>query len=171
MQSYLPDVSENTNYQFNLLNGENTFKLSLQNNLGVSNTSNILKYTKSVSNVYVKLVERNENRIDNIIMCNGNQFTAGYSYSADFYLEFYSDAGGTTPLDVTGLGLVVKMNVKYSDYFVNVVSNEETLLECSGTETFFGFYSTLSYMKNCEKEYTARYTNEVSILNGNYTII
>ena len=34
LNSYLPEVSENTNYQFNLLNGENTFILSLQNNLG-----------------------------------------------------------------------------------------------------------------------------------------
>ena len=171
LYSYLPEVSENTNYQFNLLNGENTFILSLKNNLGVSNTSNTLKYTKSVSNVYVKLVERNENRIDNIIMCNGNQFTAGYSTSKDFYLEFYSDAGGTMPLDVTGLGLVVKMNVKYSDYFENIVTNEERLLECSGTETFFGFYSTLSHIKNCENEMIIYYQNKVSILNGNYTII
>ena len=171
LQSYLPDVSENTNYQFNLLNGENTFILSLQNNLGVSNTSNTLKYTKSVSNVYVKLVERNENTINETIICNGNQFKAGYTISKDFYLEFYSDAAGTTPLDVTGLGLVVKMNEKYSDYVENVVINGETLLECSGTEILFGLISTFVYMKNCENETTARYTNEVSILNGNYTII
>ena len=171
LQSYLPDVSENTNYQFNLLNGENTFILSLQNNLGVSNTSNILKYTKSVSNVYVKLVERNENTINETIICNGNQFKAGYTISKDFYLEFYSDAAGTTPLDVTGLGLVVKIYEKYSDYVENVVINGETLLECSGTEILFGLISTFVYMKNCENETTARYTNEVSILNGNYTII
>ena len=69
LQSYLPNVSENTNYQFNLLNGENTFILNLQNNLGVSNTSNTLKYTKSVSNVYVKLVERNKNTINETITC------------------------------------------------------------------------------------------------------
>ena len=171
LQSYLPDVSENTNYQFNLLNGENTFILSLQNNLGVSNLSNVLKYTKSVSNVYVKLVERNKNTSNKTITCNEMPFIAGIDTSADFYLEFYSDAGGTTPLDVTGLGLVVKMNVKYSDYFVNIVTNEEILLECSGTETFFGFYSTLSYMKNCENEMIMNYQNKVSILNGNYTII
>lgn len=112
LQSYLPNVSKNTNYQFNLLNGENTFKLSLQNNLGVSNTSNILKYTKSVSSVYVKLVGRNENAKVKIILCNGLQFDAGYTYTYDFYLEFYSDPAVTTPLDVTGLGLVVKMNEK-----------------------------------------------------------
>ena len=171
LQSYLPEVSENTNYQFNLLNGENTFELSLQNNLGVSNTSNTLKYTKSVSNVYVKLVERNENRIDNIIMCNGNQFKAGYSTSKDFYLEFYSDAGGTTPLDVTGLGLFVKMNVKYSDYVENAVINNETLLECSGTNILFDHISTFAKITNCENEIITNYISEISILNGNYTII
>ena len=154
-----------------MLNGENTFKLSLQNNLGVSNTSNTLKYTKSVSNVYVKLVERNENRIDNIIMCNGNQFTAGYSTSKDFYLEFYSDAGGTTPLDVTGLGLVVKINEKFTDYVENIVLNNETLLECSGTETLFKNIFTNLYITNCENEVITDYIREVSILNGNYTII
>ena len=98
-------------------------------------------------------------------------FNAGYTISKDFYLEFYSDAGGTTPLDVTGLGLVVKMNVKYTDYVENIVTNDETLLECSGTETFFGLYSTLSYMKNCENEMIMNYQNKVTILNGNYTII
>ena len=171
LQSNLTEVSENTNYQFNLLNGENTFKLSLQNNLGVSNTSNTLKYTKSVSNVYVKLVKRNENTSNEIITCNERPYKAGAYTSADFYLEFYSDAGGTTPLDVTGLGLVVKMNVKYTDYVENVVINGEEMLECSGTETFFGLYSTLSYMKNCENEMIMNYQNKVSILNGNYTII
>ena len=76
-------------FQFNLLNGENTFVLSLQNNLGVSNTSNTLKYTKSVSSVYVKLVGWNENAKVEIIPCNGLQFDAGYTYKYDFYLEFY----------------------------------------------------------------------------------
>lgn len=61
-----------------------------------------------MSNVYVKLVERNENTITETRTCNKHQFNAGYSTSKDFYLEFYSDAGGTMPLDVTGLGLVVK---------------------------------------------------------------
>ena len=172
LQSYLPNVSENTNYQFNLLNGENTFKLSLQNNLGVSNTSNTLKYTKSVSSVYVKLVKRNEKRINETIICNGQQYIAGRSTSADFYLEFYSDAGGTTPLDVTGLGLVVKMNEKFSDYVYNVVLNNETLLECSGTKIlFFGLISTFAKITNCENEIIMNYIVEVSILNGNYTII
>ena len=171
LQSYLPEVSENTNYQFNLLNGENTFKLSLKNNLGVSNTSNTLKYTKSVSNVYVKLVKRNEKTIDKTITCNGYQSKAGYSVSADFYLEFYSDAGGTTPLDVTGLGLVVKINVEYTDYVENVVKNNETLLECSGTETYFDSVFTYSNITSCENEMIMNYQNKVSILNGNYTII
>ena len=171
LQSYLPNVSENTNYQFNLLNGENTFKLSLQNNLGVSNTSNTLKYTKSVSNVYVKLVERNENTIDETITCYGDQYKAGYRTSKDFYLEFYSDAGGTTPLDVTGLGLVVKINEKYSDYVENVVINGETLLECSGTEILFAIVLTSKNITNCENEIITNFEIEVSILNGNYTII
>ena len=174
LQSYLPNVSENTNYQFNLLNGENTFKLSLQNNLGVSNTSNTLKYTKSVSsvsNVYVKLVGRNENAKVKIILCNGLQFDAGYTYKYDFYLEFYSDAAGTTPLDVTGLGLVVKMNEKKSDYVENVVINNETLLECSGTEILFAIVLTSKNITNCENEVTINFEVEVSILNGNYTII
>ena len=171
LQSYLPDVSENTNYQFNLLNGENTFKLSLQNNLGVSNTSNTLKYTKSVSNVYVKLVKRNENRINETITCNDQQFRAGYTISADFYLEFYSDAGATTPLDVTGLGLGVKINEKFTDYVGNIVTNNETLLECSGTETIFKNIITKSFMNDCGNEVITNYIREVSILNGNYTII
>jgi len=171
LQSYLPNVSENTNYQFNLLNGENTFILSLQNNLGVSNTSNTLKYTKSVSNVYVKLVERNINTINETITCNGLQFDVGYTISKDFYLEFYSDAGGTTPLDVTGLGLVVKINEKHSDYVENVEKNNETLLECSGTEILFGLISTFAEIKDCEYEITTNFEVEVSILNGNYTII
>ena len=171
LQSYLPDVSENTNYQFNLLNGENTFKLSLQNNLGVSNTSNILKYTKSVSNVYVKLVERNENTINETTTCNGKQFIAGHSTSKDFYLEFYSDAGGTTPLDVTGLGLVVKINEKYTDYVENMVINGERLLDCSGTEISFGLISTFAKITNCENEIIMNYRVEVSILSGNYIII
>ena len=171
LQSYFTDVSENTNYQFNLLNGENTFRLSLQNNLGVSNTSKKLKYTKSVSSVYVKLVERNKNISNETITCNEMPFIAGYSTSAGFYLEFYSDAGGTTPLDVTGLGLVVKINEKQSDYVENLVMNNETLLECSGTETIFKGILTNSYMENCENEVTINYINNVSILNGNYTII
>ena len=171
LQSFLPNVSENTNYQFNLLNGENTFRLSLQNNLGVSNTSKKLKYTKSVSSVYVKLVERNKNISNETITCNEMPFIAGYSTSAGFYLEFYSDAGGTTPLDVTGLGLVVKINEKQSDYVENLVMNNETLLECSGTETIFKGILTNSYMENCENEVTINYINNVSILNGNYTII
>ena len=171
LQSYLTDVSENTNYQFNLLNGENTFKLSLQNNLGVSNTSNTLKYTKSVSNVYVKLVGRNENITNEAMTCNGLPYIVGYTISKDFYLEFYSDAGGTTPLDVTGLGLVVKMNKKFSNYVENVVTNEETLLECSGTEILFGLISIFDKITNCENEVTINYKVEVSILNGNYTII
>ena len=171
LQSYLPDVSENTNYQFNLLNGENTFRLSLQNNLGVSNTSKKLKYTKSVSSVYVKLVERNKNISNETITCNEMPFIAGVDTSADFYLEFYSDAGGTTPLDVTGLGLVVKMNEKYSDYVENVIINNETLLECSGTEILFAIVLTSKNIKNCENEIIMNYQNKVSILNGNYTII
>ena len=171
LQSYLPDVSENTNYQFNLLNGENTFKLSLQNNLGVSNTSNTLKYTKSVSSVYVKLVKRHEIKRNETRICNSLQADAGYSISADFYLEFYSDAGGTMPLDVTGLGLVVKINEKFTDYVGNMVINNETLLECSCEETFFNNIITKSYMDDCGDEIIISYISEVTILNGNYTII
>ena len=74
-------------------------------------------------------------------------------------------------LDVTGLGLVVKMNVKYTDYVENEVINNETMLECSGTETFFMPNFTDSYITNCENETIMNYKNKVSILNGNYTII
>ena len=124
-----------------------------------------------MSNVYVKLVERNENIITETILCNRWQFDAGYTYKYDFYLEFYSDAAGTTPLDVTGLGLVVKMNEKKSDYVENEVINNETLLECSGTETIFKNILTNSYIINCENEVISDFKIEVSILNGNYTII
>jgi hypothetical protein len=124
-----------------------------------------------VSNVYVKLVERNKNTSNETITCNEMPFIAGLRTSASFYLKFYSDAGGTTPLDVTGLGLVVKMKEKYSDYVYNVVLNNETLLECSGTETFFDLISTFAKITNCENEMIIHYRNKVSILNGNYTII
>ena len=63
------------------------------------------------------------------------------------------------------------MNVKYSDYVDNIVINNETLLECSGTETFFEIISTYARIKNCENEMIVNYRNKVSILNGNYTII
>ena len=104
---------------------------------------------------------------------DGNVFinSSAFNLPNDFYLEFYSDAAGTTPLDVTGLGLVVKMNEKKSDYVENIVTNEETLLECSGTETIFKNILTNSYIINCENEVITNYKMEVSILNGNYTII
>ena len=63
------------------------------------------------------------------------------------------------------------MNEKYSDYVENIVSNEETELECSGTEKLFGHILIGSYMENCENEVTINFEVEVSILNGNYTII
>ena len=52
-----------------------------------------------------------------------------------------------------------------------MVINGETLLECSGTETFFELISTFARIKNCENEIIIHYRNKVSILNGNYTII
>ena len=75
------------------------------------------------------------------------------------------------PLDVTGLGLVVKINEKFTDYIENIVLNNETLLECSGTETIFNNIFTNSYITNCENEIITNYIVEVSILSGNYTII
>ena len=172
LQSYLPNVSENTNYQFNLLNGENTFVLSLQNNLGVSNTSNTLKYTKSVSNVYVKLVERNLNNINLPLKCNGETFSGGLMRKADYYAEFYSDAGGTTPLNVTGLGLVVNVRTIKTDYILSAVLNENYNINCSGIEILLFDYLIKEETRiNCEKEVEINIETEVSILNGNYTII
>ena len=63
------------------------------------------------------------------------------------------------------------MNVEYSDYVKNVVINDETLLECSGTEKLFMPIYTYSHIANCEMEVTINFEIKVSILNGNYTII
>ena len=63
------------------------------------------------------------------------------------------------------------MNEKKSDYVKNEVINNETLLECSGTETIFNNIFVSSYMKNCEKEVITNNIINISILNGNYTII
>ncbi len=53
----------------------------------------------SAAAVYVKLVERN---------ANGGVGSDGSTwYDADMYIEFYSNAFGTIPIDVTGTGLVV----------------------------------------------------------------
>ena len=44
------------------------------------------------------------------------------------------------------------MNEKKSDYVKNEVINNETLLECSGTETIFKNIFINSLTKDCENE-------------------
>jgi hypothetical protein len=89
--------------------------------------------------VYVAIVERN---------ANGNINSDGSSYyNADMYLEFYSNAFGTIPIDVTGLGLVVdvRKTTNTQDFSGNQYSSSNTTnVTATGTSTYAGSKSNSS---------------------------
>ena len=92
-----------------------------------------------------------------------------YNY---YTLYFYSDAGGTQPLNVTGLGLKVKIReaITYNNPSGGSTGNYDWITdECSGTS--YKFYDDYQWYDNSDYgTYTSSTT--ISILTDNsYTII
>ncbi len=126
--TYLPPSSAFT--------GTDTFTYQLRR---VGTTTPIVTATITInigsnaSAVYVKLVERN---VISGIGSDGSTY-----YSADMYLEFYSNAFGTTALDVTGLGLVVGVrkttNTQDFSGTTNTISSTSNIA-ATGTSIYAG---------------------------------
>lgn len=57
--------------------------------------------------IYVRLSKLNSTKVDGVILCGEppQATPGGINWHADYRLNFYSDAGGTIPMDVTGLGM------------------------------------------------------------------
>jgi hypothetical protein len=85
----------------------------------------------SAAPVYVKVAARNGHRTK---QSTGIVNTL-YKYYEQVYLEFFSDAAGTNPVDVTGVGLIV--SVRRTRYDHSTSTTEDTAYPVTGFELKF----------------------------------
>ena len=152
--------------------GLDNFTYTVNNTNGAA-TGNA--YISVLPTIYVKLVQSNQVRHKKPKQnCNGGLVPAGSYLTRDYTLYFYSDAAGTIPFDVTGLGLVVN----YRDaYYIHGDFGTSNYNDDAQTSTLTGvsqvLYNDFVYYDRdiyCEGlEYITEITT--TLLSGGYQII
>lgn len=118
------------------------------------------------SNVYVRLRRTGPNFPSSIVeTCNGQQSMVGEQQRNDFFLDFFSDSGHTTPLDVTNYGLIV--GVHYDQVYDTGPSPYDRFISVSGEvyqiedeiETYYSY-------QGCNNNLNQNRTLSLSLLPG-----
>ncbi|HYH14628.1 MAG TPA: Ig-like domain-containing protein, partial [Flavisolibacter sp.] len=123
--------------------------------------------------VFLRLEKVNDTLVPVVNQCNGGPAFGGSYNRATFRLSFFSDAGGSTPLDVTGLGLVVNMR---RTTVIGEPGNPSTSFDfdVSGLNgTTYDVYTDINYYNDTVDCFGNRtfFSQDYSLLAGNYTII
>lgn len=120
--------------------------------------------------VFVHLVKDNTVVSNVVDICTGGPRTTGTQTTKDFIAHFYSDAGGTIPLDVTG----------YED---DLLSNGHTVINgtpsdsagsnvISGFTLFIGNFKTIFIDNGCDGSLNYHRTFDITLVaSPDYTII
>lgn len=108
------------------------------------------------------------------IDCGGSIQHGGISRKRGYRLFFYSNSGGTTPFDVTGLNLTVNLRITGTYYDLPGEYHNDFSVTASGTTfNLFGGvpYEYLRQELDCVGD-TVAYINEtITLQPGNYTIL
>jgi hypothetical protein len=123
--------------------------------------------------IYAKLVKTNQ-RLQKINgSCGGSSSTyLGTLTTADFNVFFYSNAGGTTPINVSGYGLMINVREDIADAFTGNSSIILTRGPATGTSWNFGTEEVVkSQLNSCDGDVDSSYTATFSLSTGNYIII
>lgn len=121
--------------------------------------------------IFIKL-SLTDYKYNNIIeFCNGAASIVGRTNTSDVVLNFYTSSNGTTPINVTGMGLIVNVLIStsypdgssssYSEYF-EVSGESEKIIE--------DFIQLYSY-QGCNNPETDSTYYTIQLVAGNYTII
>lgn len=92
--------------------GVDTFTYTVSNGAG-TDVGNVK--INVLPQIYVRINDENYNYEALTIVCDGNSQPGGQSETSDYRLSFYSNSAGTTPLNVTGLGLKVLLRQGYKN--------------------------------------------------------
>lgn len=138
--------------------GNDTFTYTV-NNINGSSVATVTIHV--LQTIYVKLLTSDPKT-------NGHAGEQYWEKSNDYTLYFYSDAAGTQPLDVTGLGLKIKIQENWT--YLNgtntsIISQTNTV---SGVN--YKFYDDFVYFARDEYG-SLGYDIEINIAAGSYTII
>lgn len=149
--------------------GADSFDYTVQN----PNGSDVGTVTINVvPEIFVKLLQVNYGHENIIDMCGQPPAATalGIKNKADYKVRFYSDAGGTTPFDVTGLGFRVFYQQQESGFFGTF--NTDFISDVlTGTESVIE-YDVYIYedIANCNS-FMGSQNRDVVLLSGAYTII
>lgn len=165
-------ISANGSFSYNPASGftgPDTFPYTNTNGTGTDTATVSINV---LPQIYVRLTKENDTEIPLYNTCNGMQTAGGVRREANFRLSFFSNSAGTTPYDVSGLGLTVNYRVDGYDYSGNPYSNLYSVAVSGTTQLVFsGTYYRNVY--NCSGAViSSAYLNQNYILNpGNYTLL
>lgn len=124
--------------------------------------------------IYVKLIKRNDIKKNLSIPCGDPPLDIrGINREADFVLRFFSDAGGTTPFNVTSLGFSVNMKIKTTTTESGFTPTTEIWKTDNLAGSEFKILDSYIYREDiidCESP-TIIINREVSISAGSYNVI
>lgn len=146
--------------------GVDNFSYTASNGSGTDNATATIRV---LPEVYVKLQQVNVNNGFIYGECNQGPEYLGESNTAIYRLFFYANSAGTTPLDVTGLGLTVNYRITHSgptsnDYNEPVSGTQFDLF--SGTR-----YEYYHNQTDCFGHQVIYWNDSISVQPGYYTII
>lgn len=149
--------------------GADSFDYTLNN----PNGSDVGSVTINVlPDIYVKLVKESERRENQTLLC-GNppvETIGAQNWLADFRLFFYSDASGTIPFDVSGLGFTVKLDEEVDSGSTTVNLTWESGVLSGTSDLFLENYYYYEELVDCDGFVQSR-TVTLSLSAGNYSII
>lgn len=150
--------------------GDDTFTYTVSNGSGTA-VGNVTVHV--LPTIYAKLVKTNQ-KLEKIYgSCGGSSSTyLGSITTADYNVFFYSNAGGTTPLNVSGYGLMINVREDIADASAGNSSVILTRGPATGTSWNFGTEEVIkSQVNNCSGGVDSSFTAIFSLSAGNYIII
>lgn len=123
--------------------------------------------------IYVRLTRFNLTREEEALYC-GNppvQSVGSINWHADYRLDFYSDAGGTIPFDVTGLGFSV--NIRQETVSGGSTTSDfvwQTSALSGVSDIFLEDFYYYEEIADCDNP-TQSFEKFLSLAPGNYTVI
>lgn len=150
--------------------GVDTFTYTANNGSGSDTATATIRV---LPDIYVKLQQVNVNNGFLYAECSQGPEYVGESNTATYRLFFYSNSAGTTPLDVTGLGLVVNYRITRG-YLSGSPSTNDYSEPVSGTQfdlfsgTIYEFYHSET---DCFGNQVVYWNDAITLRPGYYTII
>jgi hypothetical protein len=150
--------------------GADSFTYTITDSTGHTDTATVNLTVEVRPMIYAKMITTTLSTAST----NGGCNPAGYVVRSKVDIYFYADAGGTTPLDITGFGTTI--HYRRSTHDNHTGSNSTTDFSIAGTSTTVqpqsDIVTHLSFY-NCDGSYAGTdYTDTYSLLTGSgYTII